>query len=92
MLDGAARYGAYNLHAVTALGVVGTSNVWEFKAGDYDRDGRVDLYVLLRTGASNSTEVHVLDGATNFGSWKAHHGTALQPTGADYRWDFELGG
>lgn len=91
VLDGASRYGAFNRHVATPLDAVGPSSVWDFKTGDYNRDGNVDLYVVLRTGASNSTEVHVLDGASGFTQWRAHHGTALHVTGDDFRWDFDPG-
>lgn len=90
-LSGASRYAGFNLHVATPLDVVGTSNVWDFKSGDFDGDGRVDVFVMLRAGASNTTEIHVLDGAANFSAWKAHRATALHPTGADLRWDFGVG-
>lgn len=61
----------------------------QFILGDYNRDGIPDLYVIEQKGGSNSTEVHVLDGSTNFQSWLLHTSTPLQQT--DSNWEFRLG-
>ena len=90
-LSGAANYRAFVRNVGTALFPVGTSNAWDFKAGDANGDGAIDLYVLLRTGSSGTTELHVLDGATGYQTWLLHVATGLHATGADYSWDFGLG-
>lgn len=74
----------------TALGQTGSNNAWTFLLGDYNRDGRLDLYAISKMGASGRTEVHVLNGATNFSTFLANISTPLGQTGADRSWDFQL--
>ncbi|MBA3486133.1 MAG: VCBS repeat-containing protein [Lysobacter sp.] len=91
VLDGADGFQSFLLHASTILHQTGSDNAWVFKLGDYNRDGILDMYAISRQGASGSTEVHVLDGATRYGSFLAHASTALHSTGGDGSWDFALG-
>jgi hypothetical protein len=86
VLDGAAGFGRYLMHAATPLPNVDTS--WSFAAGDHDRDGVPDLYAVERPRATGSTEVHVLDGAAGYDTWSAHAVTPIPRTGA---WDFTTG-
>ncbi len=88
VLNGAANFCSWLLHSTTALHQTGTGNEWVFRVGDYNRDSHPDLFVVLRTGGSNTTEVHVLDGKDNFRTWLLQTATALHPTGAGYEWDF----
>lgn len=48
---------------------------WRIAVGDYDFDGRDDLY-LVDTQAGDHTAVHVLDARTEFMSWLAQTNTA----------------
>ncbi|EON25074.1 MULTISPECIES: family 16 glycosylhydrolase [Nocardioides] len=48
---------------------------WRMAAGDYNFDGRDDLY-LVDTQAGANTAVHVLDARTQFTSWLAQTTTA----------------
>ena len=75
----------------TNLGQTGSDNSWKFLLGDYNRDGRLDLYAISKNGASGRTEVHVLSGATNFSTFLANVATPLGQTGSDRSWDFQLG-
>jgi hypothetical protein len=85
VLDGAAGFSRYLLHAGTPIPNVDTS--WSFATGDHDRDGIPDLYAIKRLGASGSTEVHVLDGAAGYDTWSAHAVTPIPQSGS---WDFTV--
>lgn len=86
ILDGANRYQNFLLQESTALHK--TQESWDFELGDYDRDGRLDIFAITPTGASG-VEVHVLDGANRYRRFLAHSETALDVS--DQSWDFELG-
>ena len=75
----------------TNLGQTGSDNSWKFLLGDYNKDGRLDLYAISKNGASGRTEVHVLSGATHFSTFLANIATPLGLTGSDRSWDFQLG-
>jgi hypothetical protein len=90
VLDGATNFRTFLLHSATALHRTGSDSNWVFRLGDYNRDGVLDLYSIARNGGSGRTEVHVLNGATNFRSFLAHIATALHATGTDGAWDFSL--
>ncbi|WP_428265549.1 FG-GAP-like repeat-containing protein [Haliangium sp.] len=76
----------------TALPRTGSDLAWTYAYGDYNRDGKNDLYVFKRTNTgSNTTEVHVLDGAHDFDRFLVNTATALPETGTDRSWEFELG-
>lgn len=91
ILNGEGRYQNFMYSGTTPLGPTGTDNRWVFKVGDYNRDGKPDIYAIQRMGASGKTEVHVLNGADNYKSFLAQIATALVATGNDYLWDFALG-
>lgn len=91
VLNGADGYKTVLYSGATALGKVGGDNRWLFKLGDYNKDGKLDLYAILRMGSTNKTEVHILNGADNFKTFLLSTTTALYATGADNSWEFELG-
>ena len=88
VLNGVNGYQSFLLQTATALGQTGTNGAWNFALGDYNRDGTVDLFAISKLGASNTTEAHVLNGATGFQTWSLHTATALDQTGSDNAWDF----
>lgn len=90
VLDGASNFQSFLLHQATALHQTGSDHAWEFKLGDFNLDGTTDVYAIGKLGASGQTEVHVLDGASQFQAFSAHIATALHSTGADSAWEFEL--
>ena len=57
----------------------------DFCLGDYNNDGKLDLYTIKKnhTG-SKSTEVHILSGSNNFQSWLLQTGTILNETGSNW--------
>ena len=91
VLNGVGGYTSVLLQKATALAATGIDQRWIFRVGDYNRDGKLDLYAIDRKGASGKTEIHVLNGADNFATFLAHRTSALPATGADYTWRFELG-
>ena len=90
VLDGSNGYATFLLHRATILNNTGTDDRWTFKLGDYNHDGKLDIYAINRVGGSGRTDVHVLNGADNFGTFLTHRATALGVTGTDYSWKFEL--
>ena len=67
-----------------------TDSTWEFLVGDYNQDGRPDLYAIAKQGTgSGRTELHILDGATGFRRFLRQTPTALDRT--DANWSFVLG-
>ncbi len=56
---------------------------WRITAGDYDFDGRDDLY-LVDTQAGEQTAVHVLDARTEFMSWLAQTNTVAPALGSTW--------
>jgi hypothetical protein len=86
VLDGAARFARFLLHAGTVLPTTDAS--WSFVTGDHDRDGRPDLYAIDRVGASGRAEVHVLDGAGRFLQRSARAVTPIPGDGSS--WDFTV--
>ena len=89
VLNGATRYQSFALNVATALHRTGNDGAWKYQLGDYNRDGKLDLYVIAKLGFS-STEVHVLDGANNFQTFILHAATALHRTGSNDQWMFRL--
>jgi hypothetical protein len=84
VLDGATNYQSWLLQTPTALHQ--TADDWEFLAEDYNGDSAIDIIGIKKSGTAGSTEVHVLDGATNYQSWLLQTPTALHQTADD--WEF----
>ncbi len=76
-LSQASGYKRFNLHAATPLHLTEPGS-FGFEYGDYDQDGRLDLYTMrVRGGQGGRVELHVLSGSGSFRSWKAHKLTTL---------------
>jgi hypothetical protein len=70
-------YGEFLIQTGTALGQVEDGN-GDFLMADFDQDGIPDLvFIKRRNTASNSIEVHVLSGSSNFQEFVQHTGTPL---------------
>jgi cell wall-associated NlpC family hydrolase len=69
----------------TTTGLHQTDGNWSFTAGDHNRDGIPDVYAIQRRGSSNSTEIHVINGA-NPKQFLVQTATGLHRT--DTNWDF----
>jgi hypothetical protein len=58
-----------------------TDENWEFLFGDYNNNGTLDLYCINKKNTgSNTTEVHILDGTTNFKTFLLQTKTPLHET------------
>lgn len=90
ILDGATQYQSYLRNIATALGSTGTDNRWDFKIGDYDRDGIPDIYALDKGSTSGRTDVHVLSGQSSYQTFLLHASTAVGAVGTALDSDFEL--
>jgi hypothetical protein len=67
-----------------------TDNTFEFAVGDWNQDGRPDLFAVKKSNTgSKSTEIHILSGASNFQSFILQTGTALHET--DNTFEFAVG-
>lgn len=77
VLSAASGYTSWLDHAATALPAVPLGQ-WQFSLGAFRGDGQSDLigFALNRTG-SGQTEVHVLCGSTNFGTFCDHAASGL---------------
>ncbi len=88
VLSATSGYQTWLLH--TAIPLPQTGSNFEFRLGDYDGDGKSDLFVIIKSGTgSGDTEVHVLSGASNFQTWLLHTALPLGQTGSNF--DFEVG-
>jgi Tfp pilus assembly protein FimT len=91
ILSGADGFKTYIAHSATGLHLTGADGRWYFSVGDYNGDGRPDLYAIDKQDtASGKTAVHVLNGADGFKSFLLHSASALHLTGTDHRWVFDL--
>jgi len=92
VLNGADGFRTFLLHSVSGRGAVGTDNSQMLDLADYNRDGKLDLWFIAKSGtASGKTEVHVLSGADGFKTYVANFATVMGLTGTDGRWSFSVG-
>lgn len=87
VLNGANNYHNFLLQTGTGLGMVGDE--FEFAVGDYNNDGKLDLYCLKKHNCgSKRLEVHVLDGGNGYQTFLQQTGTALEESTNQF--DFHL--
>lgn len=67
-------------HVITAF-EMSNDNV-EFQIGDFNNDNATDLYVIKKNVGIGNTEVHVLDGASNYASYTVHSLTPFSASGS----------
>lgn len=89
ILSGAGSYQKFLLNTGTPQHE--TWNEYDFQVADWDRDGYQDVIIIKKynTG-TNSTEVHVLSGASKFQQFILHTGTPQEETGGG-NYDFDMG-
>jgi hypothetical protein len=78
--------GGKSYHIITPRDVTPVDEDWDFVLGDYDLDGRDDLYIIKKKGNSNTTEAHVLLANGSFSTYGNHLTTTLHTTNEN--WDF----
>lgn len=90
ILSGVGNFKTFLLRTKTVMASAGSTPAWEFAVGDYNQDGKPDIYGVRKNAASGSTEVHVLNGATKFQSYLLQTRSALGAVGASHSWEFAL--
>lgn len=90
VLSGAGGFKTFLSSTSTILGKTGTDNLWDFKVSDYNNDGKIDVYAIKKQTPGGKTEVHVLNGATNYQSYLVNVATGLGVTGDNNAWEFAL--
>ena len=85
-----AEYQEYSIQTGTILHETGAN--FDFAVWDVNRDGIMDIVAIKKAGTgTNSTEVHVLNGATNYKTYLLSSSTALQETGfGNSNWEFTV--
>lgn len=87
ILNGADNFKTFLLHTATGFGY--TDKNWKFAMADYNGDGRLDLYGIVKNNTgSGKSEVHVLSGSDNFQTFILHTATALGYCGDN--WEFGI--
>jgi hypothetical protein len=87
ILSGSSGFKSFLLQ--TGTGLHQTDQTFDFQMSDWDRDGKLDLFAIKKSGTgSRKTEIHILSGASNFQNFIFQSGTALQET--DQRFDFQV--
>ncbi|RZA34149.1 MAG: hypothetical protein EOP92_17190 [Lysobacteraceae bacterium] len=89
VMNGVGNYKTALFNGPTILGNTGTDARWVFELGDYNYDGKLDIYAINRMGTS-ATEVHVLNAATGFQTYLLQTGTVLARSGTNNSWKFDL--
>ena len=90
VLNGTGGYSSFLLHVATPIGTTGSDNQWVYRLGDYNGDGRLDLYAINKMGAGGRTEVHVLNGANAFQTFLLQRSTAAMALGNGYSWGLDV--
>ncbi|WMJ75617.1 T9SS type A sorting domain-containing protein [Cytophagaceae bacterium ABcell3] len=65
-----------------------TGEGWKFASGDYNNDGKVDIWAVNHKTGSGRTDLHIMDGASNFRRFNLQEVTILRETDG---WDFQVG-
>lgn len=71
----------------TVLGF--TDENFEFKAKDFNRDGKLDICAIFKKGTSGKTELHILDGSSSYQTYAKNYTTPIEETNAN--WIFGMG-
>jgi hypothetical protein len=90
VLDAGRAYGTFSIQWDTPISVADGEN-FDFVVGDYNRDGRADVYAIKRgnTGTGR-VEVHVLDAARKFAAFALQWDTPISVLDGD-NFDFAAG-
>ncbi len=84
ILSGASNFQDFILQTGTALHE--TDDTFAFAMGRWDQDSKPDLFAIKKSQTgTNSTEVHVLSGASGFQRFTLQTGTALHETDATFQ-------
>lgn len=90
VLNGIGGFATYLAHSASVLPQTGADNKWDFKLGDYNKDGKPDVYGIKKVTGGGKTELHALNAASNFKSYTLQTQSYLANTGTDSSWDFDM--
>ena len=91
VLNGATNFQTFLLQTGTPIAAADAPN-FAFAIGDFNRDGRTDLYCLKKTNTGTARlEVHVLSGANNYQVFLLQTGTPLTAADAAANFVFTVG-
>lgn len=90
VLNGIGGFATYLAHSATVMPQTGADNKWDFKLGDYNKDGKPDVYGIKKVTGGGKTELHALNAASNYQNYVLETATYLENTGADSSWDFDM--
>lgn len=90
VLNGIGGFATYLAHSASVMPVTGADNKWDFKLGDYDKDGKLDVYGIKKVTGAGKTEIHALNAASNYKNYVLETTTYLGNTGTDSSWDFDM--
>ncbi|WP_144239598.1 FG-GAP-like repeat-containing protein [Nitrososphaera viennensis] len=83
ILDGASNFTSFLVQTGTALPE--TDETYDFGFDDWNSDGTSDLVAIKMSNTeTNSTEIQVLNGASNFTAFLVQTGTALPQAGEEF--------
>ena len=85
VMDGSKNFSSFLLQA--RLPIEETDENVDFQLGDYNKDGKSDLYCIKKRVAGK-TEIHVLNAATGYSQFSLQIRTALGEVGSD--WEFGI--
>ncbi|WP_204135797.1 VCBS repeat-containing protein [Phycicoccus sp. CSK15P-2] len=88
VLDAASSYQLFSMQTLSGQHET-TADVWKLMAGDYDGDGRADLWAVNRNDGG-ATAAHIYSAASSFQSPLAHTKTAMHAT-TDPVWRLDVG-
>ena len=91
VLNGANNFQTYLLSTATALSSIPSNYAWNFELGDFNGDGKPDLYAIKKVSGTGKTEIQILNAAGNFNSFLLSRTTLLGQTGSDNAWSFKVG-
>lgn len=92
ILDGSNRFGGFLLNWPTADGHNQNDSTTEYVTGDFNTDGRTDLWKIAHgSTGSNTTEVHIMNGANNFQSYLLNWPTADGANQTDSNFEYVTG-
>jgi hypothetical protein len=92
VLNGATNYQSFLLQIGTPITSADAAANFSFAVGDFNRDGRADVYGFKTTNTGTGRlEVHVLNGAANYQSFLLQTGTPITAPDAAANFSFAVG-
>lgn len=91
VLNGSNNFQSYLLQVPTALHSTNPDNTWDFILGDFDGIGNIEIIAIKKQATgTETTELHVLNGSSNYSDFIFQGRTSLHELGNDFGWSFGL--